>query len=128
MKTKTTLLAAALLLAIAAAVPLDRAASAHFGLVSSEPAADGSVPAVEWIRLTFTQVPQENSVSVRLIDPSGDAVETGEAVPDREDAKTVHVSVEKMLVASEYTVAWRGIGDDGHVVRGDFVFSVTAPN
>jgi methionine-rich copper-binding protein CopC len=30
------------------------------------------------------------------------------------------------LPAGGYTVAWRGIGDDGHVVRGDFTFSVTA--
>lgn len=127
MKTKTTLLAVAVLTALAAAVPMDRSETLHFGLASSEPAADGSVPAVEEIRLTFTQVPQENSVAVRLIDPAGEAVETGEPTYDREDRKTIHVDVKQMLAASEYTVSWRGIGDDGHVVRGDFVFSVTAP-
>lgn len=127
MKKTTTILAATLLVATAAATPSNGVEALHFALSSSEPAADTSVPALEEIRLTFTQVPQENSVSVRLIDPSGEAVDTGEPTYDREDRKIIHVSVDQMLVASEYTVAWRGIGDDGHVVRGDFVFSVTAP-
>ncbi len=84
------------------------------------------MPSPEEIRLVFTQVPQESSVAVRLIDPAGDAVQTADPAYDAEDRHVIHVSVEGRLPAGAYTVAWRGIGDDGHVVRGDFAFSVTA--
>ena len=36
--------------------------------------------------------------------------------------------IDQMLDEGAYTVAWRGIGDDGHVVRNDFGFRVTAGN
>ncbi len=125
MKTQGALLAIAVLIATAA-VPTGRDGSLHFGLSSSTPAADASVPSPEEIRLVFTQVPQESSVAVRLIDPAGDAVQTGDPAYDDEDRHVIHVAVEGRLPAGAYTVAWRGIGDDGHVVRGDFAFSVTA--
>jgi len=129
MKTKATmaLLACTLLLATAAAAPADPLALLHFALRSSQPAADSSVTPPEEIVLTFTEPPQENSVGVRLIDPAGEAVELGDPTPDDENPSVIRVEVGAVLVASEYTVAWRGMGDDGHVVRGDFVFSVTAP-
>jgi methionine-rich copper-binding protein CopC len=98
----------------------------HFGLRSSSPAADATVAAVEEIRLTFTQVPQENSATIRLVNAGGDLVETGELQSDPNDATTVFVAVGTALAHGRHTVAWRGIGDDGHVVRGDFGFTVAA--
>lgn len=98
----------------------------HFGLRSSSPAADATVSSVDEIRLTFTQVPQENSATVRLVNPGGELVETGELRSDANDATTVFVTVAAPLADGRYTVAWRGIGDDGHVVRGDFGFTVAA--
>lgn len=98
----------------------------HFALSKSTPAADASVPAPEEVRLWFTQVPQENSVGVRLIAPSGDAVSTTEPTRDSEDPMVVFIEPEAPLAPGRYTVSWRGIGDDGHVVRGEFGFSVAA--
>lgn len=98
----------------------------HFGLRTSSPAADATVAAVDEIRLTFTQVPQENSATIRLVNAGGDLVETGELQSDPNEATTVFVTVDVPLADGRYTVAWRGIGDDGHVVRGDFGFTVAA--
>lgn len=125
MKTKTALLATTVLLATAAA-PTPRADAVHFALRASVPAADSSVPSPAEIRLTFTEEPQENSMSVRLIDVAGEAVKTAEPSFDADNRRVIHVSLEGRLAAGTYTVAWRGMGDDGHPVRGDFGFTVTA--
>ncbi len=98
----------------------------HFGLAKSMPAADASVASVEAVELWFTQVPQDESVTVRLIDAGGDLVETGGPERDADDGKHITVSVTNALSAGSYTVAWRGIGDDGHVVRNEFGFTVSA--
>jgi methionine-rich copper-binding protein CopC len=125
MKSKSVLFAASLVAALVAA----GTASAdvfHFALSKSVPAADASVPAPEEVRLWFTQVPQENSVSIRVIDASGEAVPSTEPSQDPDDPMVTFVRPTERLEAGSYTVSWRGIGDDGHVVRGDFAFSVTA--
>jgi methionine-rich copper-binding protein CopC len=124
MKTKA-LLSLALPIVLASAARLE-SSELHFALSASVPEADSSVPSPQEIRLRFTEVPQENSVAIRLINAAEHAVETGEPAPDPDDGRTVIVSVESTLPTGKYTVAWRGMGDDGHVVRGDFAFSVSA--
>lgn len=109
---------------VAGAATVAGASGFHFALERSVPEADASVSSVREIRLWFTQVPQENSASVRLIDAAGEAVETGEVTSDPADGKIVFVALQTPLPPGGYTVAWRGIGDDGHVVRGDFAFTV----
>ena len=98
----------------------------HFALSRSVPAADAAVPSPEEVRLWFTQVAPPGSVAIRLVGPGGDAVETSDPIPDEDDGRVYHVDVPTKLPAGAYTVAWRGIGDDGHIVRGEFQFSVTA--
>ena len=125
MNTKTVLLALGLLLA-AGAVGLTAADAFHFALSKSAPAADASVTAPAEVRLWFTQVPQANSVSIRVVSAGGMAVATEEPSADPEDALAYFVKPAAPLSAGPYTVSWRGIGDDGHVVRGEFGFAVTA--
>lgn len=96
----------------------------HFGLAKSVPEADSKVPSPNAIQLWFTQIPQDNSVGIRLIDPVGDLIETGLSMQGAEDQKNFNIQVKESLGTGAYTVAWRGIGDDGHVVRGDFSFTV----
>lgn len=98
----------------------------HFALTKSAPEAESTVTAPEEVRLWFTQVPQDNSVSVRLVDAAGELVETSDPMSEASDGKIMYVSVDHALAAGAYTVAWRGIGDDGHVVTGEFPFSVAA--
>lgn len=98
----------------------------HFALSGSEPAAEATVPPPGELRLWFTQAPQDNSVSVRLM--AGDAVaETGRAIPDSEDDKVYRVAVGRTLEEGGYTIVWRGMSADGHVVRGEIPFTVQVP-
>lgn len=102
------------------------ASTYHFQLSKSLPEAGSAVSSPAAIDLWFSQVPQEKATSIRLIGPDEEAIETGSVVQDREDGKHQSVSIDEALEAGEYTVAWRSMAADGHVVRGDFTFSVTA--
>ena len=108
------------------AVTVPVAGAFHFALTKSTPAADSAVSSPDEVRLWFTQVPQQNSVAVRLINPAGELVDTSDPSLDQADQKVVSVNVDGALGAGGYTVSWRGIGDDGHVVRGEFGFTVNA--
>ena len=100
-------------------------ATAHFGLSKSEPAKDAEVAPPGELRLWFTQVPQENTITIRLV--SGEElIDTEDAVQDPDDGKVFSAAVAGTLAAGDYRVAWRGIGRDGHVVRGEIPFSVVA--
>jgi len=124
MKTKALFLLATLLFA-AAFVTVDSAdGPSHFGLSKSEPSAGQTVGAPAEVVLWFTQVPQDNSISIRLVDAKGDLVPSTDPHQDAEDGKKFTVRPEGALAPGSYTVAWRGIGQDGHTVRGDFGFSV----
>ncbi len=122
MKSKLLMLTAGLLLTLGAA----SAEFLHFAMSRSVPAADASVASPAEVRLWFTEAAAENSVAIRLVDPAGAAVETAEVVHDAQDAKIYSVALARRLAAGRYTVSWRGIGDDGHTVQGNFAFTVTA--
>lgn len=124
MKGKRLFFVAALVFAVGAA---GAAADAfHFALSRSAPAADATVASADEVRLWFTEAPEDNSIGIRLIDADGEAVATTEPSADPENGAVFFVKPESALSAGRYTVSWRGIGDDGHVVRGDFGFSVSA--
>lgn len=130
MKTFTQrLLFLFLLLVVVAGAAHPRASEVtvrHFGLASSIPADKAEVHAVDQIRLTFTQEPAEGSLSVRLLNAAGEPVQTSAPVKDSEDAKSFTVKPSSAPAPGSYTVSWRGMGADGHVVRGDFSFTVMA--
>ena len=125
MRARALILAAGLLTAVAATATAGEAAF-HFALSRSVPSADATVPSPSEVRLWFTQAAQPGSVAIRLINPGGDAVPASDPMPEADDGRVYHVDVTGKLPAGAYTVSWRGIGDDGHVVRGDFRFSVSA--
>lgn len=120
-------LASVAIAAVAAAVLTAPAAahSLHFELARSVPAAGATVENVSEVRLWFTEAPQDSTVAVHLIDAEGDLLDTPAPAPDPEDEKVRFVPLPNGLTSGHYTVAWRGMGDDGHVVRGEFAFSVT---
>jgi methionine-rich copper-binding protein CopC len=126
MRARALILAAGLLTALGATASDAADAALHFALNRSAPAADATVPPPSEVRLWFSQVAQPGSVGIRLVSPAGGAVETGEPTPNEDDGRVYHVTVASPLAAGTYTVSWRGIGDDGHVVRGDFRFTVSA--
>lgn len=98
----------------------------HFKLDKSEPANGSETVSPDAVSLWFSQVPQAKSTSIRLIDSAGEPVTTGDVVQDSENGKLQSVQVPSTLAAGVYTVAWRSMASDGHVVRDDFAFTVLA--
>ena len=125
---KTLLQATALLLvmgAMTAATP-SGADVLHFALERSTPEADASVAAPSEIRLWFTQEPQDGTTSIRVVEADDAGVHVTEAAQDAEDPTSFYVQLHGTLPPGTYTVSWRGMGQDGHVVRDSFQFSVAA--
>jgi methionine-rich copper-binding protein CopC len=97
----------------------------HFALSSATPAADATVDEVHAIQLTFTQVPQEEGRLIRVADPQGQQVELGALHMDAEMVMSAHIEGDH-LGNGTYTVNWRGAGDDGHFVTGEYEFTLQA--
>lgn len=98
----------------------------HFGLARSVPSDKATVHQVSLVTLWFTEAPAEGSVSIRLLDGDGKAVAASDAARDPEDAKAFSIRPGSAPAPGSYTVSWRGMGADGHVVRGQLVFTVAA--
>ena len=97
----------------------------HFDLSKSAPQADATVTSPTEVRLWFTQVPQENTTSIRVLDADGAPLHTGEVNQDAADGQAFSVALHGTLRSAIYTVSWRAMGTDGHVVKGDFTFTVS---
>lgn len=99
----------------------------HLQLDRSSPAADTTLASPPEIRLWFSQVPQASATSLRLIQ-NGEPVEgVGELKADASDGKVFAAPIQGTLQDGSYTVSWRTMAADGHVVRGEFAFTVKAP-
>ncbi|MEZ4417766.1 MAG: copper resistance protein CopC [Gemmatimonadota bacterium] len=98
----------------------------HLALVKSVPEKDARVESVSEIRLVFSQVPQKKATSIRLLDGAGSVIPLGEVAADATDGKVQVATADAAVPAGTYTVAWRTMSADGHVVRGEYGFSVAA--
>ena len=105
-------------------VGLSTLALAHTKLEKSEPAAGATLTQKpKEIQLWFNEKIDQAVSKIELTSASG-KVAVG----------PVHVMNGKQLMApvtgaapsGTYTVAWQTAGDDGHVVKGDFTFTVKA--
>lgn len=117
-------LVAALAVAFAAAVSFAAPASAHSGLVSSDPS-DGEVldaPPTA-ITLVFTETVELRSGDTRLISGSGAAVPIGEVSAA---GKTLTIRVDGDLGAGTHALQWSVASADGHPVSGVLRFTTTA--
>ena len=122
-----TLLPLTLMVVLAAATPSDVAdREFHFALSKSMPEADSSVESPTEIRLWFTEVPEAKTTSIRLIGANDEPIHTADVTQDADDQRSFGVALEHALSSGTYTVAWRAIGADGHVVRADYQFTVVA--
>ena len=125
MKRSLPILALLGLVTAAACAAIDHEAL-HFALSKSVPEKDATVAPPDELRLWFTQEPQENSLSIRLL-AGEELVGTGPPEEDPDDGKVFRVAIEDAVGAGDYTIAWRGLGQDGHVVRGEIPFTVAVP-
>ena len=98
----------------------------HLRLIRSIPAADSTVTAPEKIRLWFTEEPQEGATSIRLVDAAGDLVESEATEADADNATIFHTVLTSPPAPGLYQVVWRTMAADGHVVSGDYNFSIRA--
>jgi methionine-rich copper-binding protein CopC len=125
-KTLKGLLSTALLVGgLAAATNPVSESEIHFALSTSAPEADAAVETVTEIRLSFTEAPAEGTTSIRLLDADEEPIHTMDIQEDPEDGRVFFVATHGALPAGSYSVAWRGMGADGHVVRETFAFTVT---
>ncbi|MFD5462127.1 FixH family protein [Kitasatospora sp. NPDC127059] len=118
-------LGALLALMLAGAAP----ASAHATLDATDPAQNSVVAtAPAAVTLTFSESVSLSGDSVRVLDPAGKAVDTGN--PAHADGKgdTARVGLNSGLANGTYTVAWRAVSEDSHPVGGAFTFSIGAPS
>ncbi len=99
----------------------------HLKLDRAEPAIGGTVTtAPTAIRLFFSQAPQMKGTSIRVVDAKEQAVHLADAHADAKDGKIVIADVKGVVAPGTYTVAWRAMARDGHVIKGDFRFTYAA--
>lgn len=98
----------------------------HFALSRSAPQADASVESPSEIRLWFTEEPAEGTTQIRLVGAEQAGIHVEEVVQDEEDGRSFAIALHGTLDPGTYTVSWRGMGDDGQVVRESFEFTVVA--
>ena len=101
-------------------------ATAHMALSKSMPEPDSVVSeSPRSLQVWFTQAP-DPVVSQMVLSGSQGEVELGEMM--LHDDKSIMVMVESTLAAGKYLVNWRTAGDDGHIQRGEYSFTVNTSN
>jgi methionine-rich copper-binding protein CopC len=98
----------------------------HLALQSSLPQADAVVPSPVEIRLDFTEAPLDGTTAIRLLNSAGALVTTGDVTQSADDATVFASALTGPLSAGAYTVAWRAMATDGHVLAEEFAFTVQA--
>ena len=102
--------------------PLAGTLLAHNRLIKTDPAAQAAVK-VSPARLTFWffEKPDLAVTKIAVKGPAG-AVEVAPAHVISE--KVIAADFKGKLVAGQYSVSWQTAGDDGHISKGEFSFSV----
>jgi methionine-rich copper-binding protein CopC len=95
---------------------------AHAKLDKSEPAAGATVTAApKQIQLWFNEKLDVAVSKIELTGPSG-KVDLGPAHTMGD--KSLMAGIRGKVVDGSYAVAWQTAGDDGHVAKGDFTFTL----
>jgi copper transport protein len=103
-------------------------AVAHAEVERTNPVANSIVPSSpRQVILTFDEAVFPARDAIRLYDDRLAPVQIGETFHPPGVGKLVAARVTRSLPAGTYTVAWRVTSDDGHVVAGQFTFSVDHP-
>lgn len=119
---------ASALLAIAVAVGgWPARGDAHAALVSSAPAARSTLSAPpSRVTLTFSERLEPAYAHVTVWNAAGAQVDLRDGALDRDTRKVLAVSLPP-LPPGRYTVRYRVLSVDGHVVEASFVFTVGTP-
>ena len=108
---------------LAAAGPLAGTAGAHATLVSSSPGNDEVVSAApREVVLTFDDGVTVDDGGVKVLDPRGNEVADG-GPSSSDDGLEVRQGIDAGAKGT-YTVSYRVLSDDGHVIDGSYVFHI----
>jgi methionine-rich copper-binding protein CopC len=101
-------------------------ADRHLRLLKSEPAADTVVAAPPGeIHLWFSEEPAVRVTTVQVT-VAGQTRRLEKVTADAEDGKHIIAAVDTAGPPGAWTVAWRTMSRDGHVVSGEVAFRVEA--
>lgn len=121
MRKSTLIFSSAFLLATALAPML---ASAHAILVKSQPNKDETVTvAPKQIDLWFNDPVKSEYKALAVIDSEGKRVDNHDVEQTLTDGSHIHATVAD-LPAGTYTVRYRVVSQDTHIVTGKFQFTV----
>lgn len=110
-----------------AATASETAATAHLHLrlVRAVPAIDstyrGSPATISW---WFSEPVRLKATSFKVKDSLGAVVALGRLSRDTAKAVRVFAAVPKTMAPGRYTVTWRAMGRDSHVVKGEYTFTL----
>ncbi len=124
MTTPIRILAPLLALLLAVLSPAGAGpASAHAALISSDPAADSSLPtAPTQVSATFSEDLQAAFAAMTVVGPDGNLWSTGDV---RVDGPVATVGLRPLGPAGTYTANYRVTSADGHVISGSWSFDLT---
>ena len=99
-------------------------ALAHNKLMKSEPAAGAvlKTPPAR-VEIWFAEKP-DPAVSKRAVEGPSGAVEMG--LPHANGGTSIAADFKGKVTDGQYVVNWQTAGDDGHVSKGDFKFTVNS--
>ncbi len=103
---------------------LVRPVEGHMKPVKSEPAADAAASPKQ-VQVWFTQSPDPKLSKLEMTGPSGSIELTGVRVTAD---KSIIATVDGSLADGRYSVRWQAAGDDGHLQKGEFAFTVRQTN
>lgn len=86
--------------------------------VSPEPEAVLKSPPTEVV-LVFSEPVSATSTAVRVFDPTGSQVS---GISPKVEDSVLSAALPKLEETGSYTVAWKVVSDDGHVITGAFLF------
>jgi methionine-rich copper-binding protein CopC len=105
---------------------LPAAARAHSQLVRSQPGRNAAVArAPERVRLWFSERLEPAYAMLSVWSEAGAQVDVGDAAVDAADPTVLSVGAPN-LVPGRYTVRYRVLSVDGHIVESSFAFTVKA--
>lgn len=97
----------------------------HNQLTKSQPEKAATVSAPTEIRLWFREKSEPALSSITLLRAADSSRIALEKIARTDDPLSIRAAVPTALAAGSYIVQWRTSGDDGHVIRGSFPFTVS---
>ncbi|WP_050182483.1 copper resistance CopC family protein [Domibacillus robiginosus] len=99
--------------------------SAHTGMKSASPADGETISGdIQEIKVEFNTAIESGS-SMSLLNENGNEIDLDSS---QVEEKTLVGKVDEPLQDDHYTVKWRIVGEDGHLIEGDYMFMVQHSN